>query len=68
MDIIILYDKDDNEIQSIGLPAGPQELVDEFIDELLQSPGCADVERYELLSQGVLVDHRGFPVQAPAGA
>lgn len=65
MDTIILYDKADQEIQTLGLPAGPQELVDEFIDQLLQHPDYAEVERYELLAQGVLVDHQGFPVTGP---
>jgi hypothetical protein len=63
MDTIILYGPDGQE-ESYSLPAGPMELVEPFIDELLQHPANAWVDRYELYSVGRQVDHNGFPIYA----
>lgn len=67
MDTIILYGKDDQVGQSVSLPAGSQDLIDNFIDTLLSHPDQAWVERFEVLSKGVRVEYRGFPAPWPNG-
>lgn len=63
MDTLILYGPDDRE-ESFALPAGPMELVEPVIDEIIQHPANAWANRYEFYAQGRQVDQDGFPIYA----
>ncbi|MHA6236859.1 hypothetical protein [Pseudomonas fluorescens group sp. PF-69] len=63
MDTIVLYGPDGRE-ESFPLPAGPMELVEPVIDEIIQHPANAWADRYEFYSHGSQVDQYGFPVYA----